>query len=361
MVRPRPRGRSFRWPSRAAARRVAGPMGKEISQTMGPNRSRVPALGRRSSWIAAAAFLGVAVAGWGSSLAVRAHQDGAPAVSFTLYRGEGNSGNIRLSSWGSGSAVPTTDNVLLGDAAIKVTTHGMFQGGRIDFKEPVDLGAALANPRTYIRLMTRFNSSSGSNVTGSFPGAPGGFGGEGGFSSTGSLANKAPFERMRFLAILSDGRQIELIRPLDMKPTDDPDAYMPVTFPLAALKKSAGGSLTSGKLKSLVICGDKYQQFQIGEIQVITDDSEIDVAPLEQIDAFADNDIPFQGDAEGGASTLKFTWDWDAADGIQEDAVGRSVNKVFKKAGKVVITLTVSDVDGLKKPQSAKLELDIAP
>ncbi|MFM7321744.1 MAG: PKD domain-containing protein [Armatimonadota bacterium] len=336
-------------------------MGKEISQTMGLNRSRVPARGRRSSWIATATFLGMVAVGAGSSLAVRANQDGAPAVSFTLYRGEGNSGNVRLSSWGSGSAVPTSDNVLLGDAAIKVTTHGMFQGGRIDFKEPVDLTAALANGRTYVRLMTRFNSSSGSNVTGSFPGAPGGFGGEGGFSSTGSLANKAPFERMRFLAILSDGRQIELIRPLDMKPTDDPDAYMPITFPVAALKKATGGTLASGKLKSLVICGDKYQQFQIGEIQVITDDSEIDVAPLEQIDAFADNDIPFQGDAEGGASTLKFTWDWDAADGTQEDAVGRSVNKVFKKAGKTVVTLTVSDVDGLKKPQSVKLELDVAP
>ena len=72
-------------------------------------------------------------------------QDGSQPVTFTLYRGEGDSGNIALSSWGSGKAEPTTENVLLGDAAIKVTTHGMYQGGRIDFKSPVDLAAAIAN------------------------------------------------------------------------------------------------------------------------------------------------------------------------------------------------------------------------
>lgn len=331
---------------------------------MRPNRSRVPSARLRSALLGVGLFVGFgafATTPWGRP--ARAVQE-LPPVSFTLYRGEGNSGNIRLASWGSGIAEATADNVLLGDAAIKVTTHGLYQGGRIDFREPVDLSAALANPRTYLRLMTRFNSSSGSNVAGggggSFPG--GSFPGGGGFDSTGSLASQAPFERMRFLAIMADGKQIELVRPLDMKPTEDPDAYLPITFPIQLLKKA--GVATSGngaRLKSLVICGDKYQQFQIGEIQVVTDDTEISVSPLDDMDAFINNDIPFQGDAEGGSSTLRFSWDWDARDGIQEDATGRSVTKVFTKAGKIVVTLTVSDVDGLKKPQSVKLELDVAP
>ena len=339
-----------------------------MRQAMGPNRSVFSAVGRGVSALGVVAVVGAGLLTSGSLSRARVAQDGVAPVTFTLYRGEGNSGNIRLSSWGSGVAEPTADNVLLGDAAIKVTTHGLYQGGRIEFKEPVDFGAAFSNPNTYVRLMVRFNESSGSNVTGGiggpggFGGAPGGFPGAG-FGSTGSLANKAPFERMRFLMVMSDGRKIELIRPLDMKPSDDPDAYLPVTFPLAAAIKSAGGA-PSGKgamLKSLVVCGDKYQQFQIGEIQVITDDTEISVAPLEEMDVFANNDVPFQGDAEGGASTLRFAWDWDAKDGIQEDAVGRSVNKVFTKAGKVVVTLVVTDVDGIKKPQNVKLELDVAP
>lgn len=298
-------------------------------------------------------------------------QDGSQPVTFTLYRGEGDSGNIALSSWGSGKAEPTTENVLLGDAAIKVTTHGMYQGGRIDFKSPVDLAAAIANGRTYLRMMARFNTSSGSNV-GGFPGGgnpgsgggfPGGNGGDGGgFSSTGSLANTAPFERMRFIAVMANGDRYELVRPLDMKPTEDPDAYLPVSLPIASIFKSAKKRISGdgAKLKSFVICGDKYQQFQIGEIQVVTDDTDISVNPLEDQIAFINNDVVFSGDAEAGDSNLKFSWDWDARDGIQEDTVGRSVTKVFTRAGKYVITLTVSDVDGLKKPQSVKQELDVA-
>jgi len=210
--------------------------------------------------------------------------------------------------------------------------------------------------------MARFNSSSGSNV-GGFPGGgnpgsgggfPGGNGGDGGFSSSGSLANTAPFERMRFIAIMANGDRYELVRPLDMKPTEDPDAYLPVSLPISSIFKSAKKRLSGdgAKLKSFVICGDKFQ--------VITDETDISVNPLEDQIAFINNDVVFSGDAEGGDSNLKFSWDWDARDGIQEDTVGRSVTKVFTKAGKFVITLTVTDVDGLKKSQSVKQELDVA-
>ena len=99
---------------------------------------------------------------------------------------------------------------------------------------------------------------------------------------------------------------------------------------------------------------------QIGEIQVITDDTEISVTPLEDQIAFINNDMVFSGDGEGGASTLHFSWDFDANDGIQEDARGRSVSHVFRKDGKFVITLTITDVDGLKKAQTVKQTLDVA-
>jgi hypothetical protein len=167
---------------------------------------------------------------------------------------------------------------------------------------------------------------------------------------------------MRFIAVMANGDRYELVRPLDMKPTEDPDAYLPVSLPIASIFKSAKKRISGdgAKLKSFVICGDKYQQFQIGEIQVVTDDTDISVNPLEDQIAFINNDVVFSGDAEAGDSNLKFSWDWDARDGIQEDTVGRSVTKVFTRAGKYVITLTVSDVDGLKKPQSVKQELDVA-
>ena len=317
---------------------------------MGPNRSRV-LTGRRSLLLLGAA-LALGAAGTLRAQPAAGQDQGAP-VTFTLYRGEGNGGNIRLASWGSGKAEPTTDNVLLGDAAIKVTTHGLYQGGRIEFKQPVDLGAALANTHTYLRMMVRFTQSSGSSGGSGFPGAS--FGG----SDNGS---QAPFDRMRFLLIMADGKQYELVRPLDMKTSEDPDAYMPITFPLAAVTKAAGNPLRGegAKIKSLVISGDKYNEFQIGEMQVITDETEISVTPLEDQIAFINNEMVFSGEAEGGASTLRFAWDWDLKDGIQEDAVGRSVLHTFKTTGKFVITLTITDVDGLKKPQTVKQELEVS-
>jgi hypothetical protein len=281
-------------------------------------------------------------------LAVSAAARQKDVVSFFLYRGENEAGSgMRLASWGSGKAEFSRDAVLNGDSSIRVTTHGLYQGARFDLKNPVDLSAAFQNKKTYLRLMVRFPGASGSAFD---------------FNSlqTNTVAT-SPFDRMRFLAIMGDGKQYELIRPVDMPPSEDVDAYVPLAFPLSALAKAAK-QVPSGegaKLKSLVIAGDKYAQFNVGEVSVITDDTEISPAPLDDQIAFINADLLFTGSAEGGASTLKFSWDWDDKDGIQEDATGRMANHTFKKAGKYTVTLTVSDIDGVKKSQSTRLELDV--
>lgn len=290
----------------------------------------------------------------GMAFAAALAQEGGAPVAFTLFRGEESS--VTLGSWGSGRAEASRgDNgkVLLGEYSIKVTTHGTYQGGRIDFTKPVDLTAALANPHTYLRLRASFNSTQ--EVVD--------------LSGFGQKKAAAPFERLRFVFVMADGSQYEVVRPLDIPPSEDPDSYIPITMPLAALKKSAKKILSGNgaRLSSLVICGDKYETFHIGEIDILTDNTDISVADLDDQIVFADNESAFVGDAEGGASTLKFSWDWDANDGIQEDDTGRSVKHVFpvrifkgnEPIHKTVVTLTVSDVDGIKKPQSKTLTLEI--
>jgi hypothetical protein len=300
-------------------------------------------------------FASAAVVG-GMALAALA-QEGAAPVTFPLFKGEENS--VKLGGWGSGRAEASKgDNgkVLIGDYSIKVTTHGTHQGGRIEFAKPIDLEKALANPRCYLRLKTSFSATQDVvDVTG-----------------FGQKKAAAPFERMRFLFIMADGSQYELIRPLDIAPSEDPDAYVPQNIPLATLAKAVKAAkkpLTGNgaKLASLVVTGDKYDTFYIGEMDVITDETEISVADLEDQIAFADNDMTFVGDAEGGASTLKFSWDWDASDGIQEDDTGRVAKHVFpaklfrgeEKLRKVTVTLTVTDVDGLKAPQRKSVALEV--
>lgn len=299
-------------------------------------------------------FTAAAIVG-GLALTAALAQEGVATVAFSLFKGEESS--VSLGSWGSGRAEQSKgDNgkVLVGDYSIKVTTHGTHQGGKISFAKPVDLSAALANPHCYLRMRTSFNTTQ--EVID--------------LSGFGEKKAAAGFERMRFVFLMADGSQYELVRPLDIAPTEDPDSYVPVHVPLAALKKAAKKSLSGNgaKLASLVVCGDKYEQFHIGEIDVLTDETEVSAADLEDQIAFSDNEMTFIADAEGGASTLKFSWDWDANDGIQEDDTGRTVKHVFpaslfrgnEQLHKVVVTLTVTDVDGLKKAVSKKLTMEVS-
>jgi len=72
--------------------------------------------------------------------------------------------------------------------------------------------------------------------------------------------------------------------------------------------------------------------------------------------------VEFRATAQGGISPLQYIWDFDQADGpTQEDATGPSVVHVFRRASNtvpgrpgelqpLVVTLTVKDLSGAKKP-----------
>jgi hypothetical protein len=296
-----------------------------------------------------------AVVGLAGGASAFARQEAA--VTIPLFRGElGGSANVELGSWGSGKAESSKDSVLIGDHSVKVTTEGYYQGARFDFANPIDLTPAFGNTHTYVRFQIKFigDNSSTSN-----------------FNDHTQEAGKqaaSPFTKMRFLVVMADGTSYELTRPVSVPPSEDPDAYTPIAFPLLAITKQlpAGKTLSGdgAKIKQLAIFGDRYAQFLIGEVGVITDETEITTAPLDFPTAFAKADTQFVANAEGGASTLHYSWDFDADDGIQEDAEGRVVTHVFPVSGKgsrtYKITLTVSDIDGIKKPAVETFDLDVS-
>lgn len=306
---------------------------------------------------AALACVGI-VAAVRPTSAAQAEGAAARPVTMNVFRGEAGSGtNIQLGSWGSGTAEASKEAVLVGTNAIKVTTAGMYQGGRLDFETPLDLTDALRNPNTFLRFQVRFTGQNA--VANNFDPT----------SLQTSARAASPFRKMRYLVVMADGSRYELVRPVELPPSEDPDAWVPLAFPIAAIAKQipAGKTLTgdAAKVKQLAIFGDRYAQFLIGEINVITDETEINVAPLDDIVAFALQPTVFVGNAEGGASTLKYSWDFDASDGIQEDAAGRTVYNIFQRSGGAgqktyKVTLTVSDVDGIKKPQSTTIDLNVS-
>jgi hypothetical protein len=280
-------------------------------------------------------------------------------LAIPIFRGDlGPDANVSVSGWGSGSGEASRDvPALVGTSAIKVTTMGMYQGVRLDFKRPVDLANAFRSNKTYMRFQVRFTGA-GASVSTFDPQ---------GFQPVTRAAS--PFQKMRFLLVMEDGTQYELVRPVEVPPSDDPDQWVPMAFPLNAITKQlpAGKTLTGAgaQLKQIAVFGDKYETFYIGEINVLVDETELSVAPLDDQIIFALQPITFVGSADGGASTVRFSWDFDSRDGIQEDAVGRTVTYAFPRSGqqsgqkKYTITLTISDVDGMKKPVSTTLEVEV--
>lgn len=437
---------------------------------------------RRYAAAAAASLTGLVVAA-ASSVVLAQGGRNEGLISMTLFAGE--TGDVTPASWGSGKAEVSSENVLIGTRSLKITTQGLYQGARLDFKRPIDLSRAFTNPSAYLRLQLHFvpgqtvqssgggqgngnpggsggypggsggsggrrGGSGGSGGSGGYPGSggrggrsggggaqgsggsggypgggrpggsgypggsggggggypgggrpgggggyPGGSGGSpggsggypgggggypgggggypgGGSAGFGGLGEGetvvSPFEKMRFLLIMADGTRYELTRPVSLPPTEDQTAYVPLAFPVAAALKKGSGSADASRpapagpgaqLAQLAIFGDKYQQFYLGEITLVTDDTEIAVEPLDEQTATINDALTFTGDAQGGASTLKYSWDFDANDGIQEDKVGQNVSYTYRKAGKYKVTLTVSDVDGLKKPATTTVELDV--
>jgi hypothetical protein len=62
---------------------------------------------------------------------------------------------ITLGSWGSGTIQEVTEVQFQGLKSLKLTSQGGFQGGRLDFKTPVDISGYAGQPNAYIEIWVR--------------------------------------------------------------------------------------------------------------------------------------------------------------------------------------------------------------
>src|SRR5262249_11468634 len=103
--------------------------------------------------------------------------------------------------------------------------------------------------------------------------------------------------------------------------------------------------------------------FFVGQITTVTDSDPISVEPLEEQVVAVNDRVEFVGNAEGGIAGLKYSWDFDKRDGVQEDAVGARVYHTYTKASPenepYVATLTVSDISGAKRPVSVETTVEV--
>jgi hypothetical protein len=331
------------------------------------------------------------------ALAATAPSGAAPAVQ--LYRGDPSSAaGIRLAGWGSGTVVDAQTETFAGARSLKVSVDGFYSGARLIFERPVDLTAQVNDPHGFLELIVQFlpgrikslagtfdalgdtggltggygaplggpggSRGSGPGFGGSGPGAPGGpgglggppgLGGPGGYGALGDpgtgQAVQPDTRQLRVSLIFEGGQATSMDYPVVSFPTPDPK-WVRVAIPLASFKIQK--RLQNYRLREIRIFGDSPDTFYIGEIRTMSDNDPISIDPMDEQVVAVNDLVEFIGTAEGGMSALKFSWDFNAADGIQEDAVGRRATHAYRKPspeGKpYVVTLTVTDLAKVKDP-----------
>lgn len=321
-----------------------------------------------------------------------------------------------LSSWGSGDIRETGEAVYIGSTSLQVVTQSFYQGGRILLQRPIALGAFATDPNAYLIFQVRLPGGTGSmyagmrgygmpgappgmfgpqmggpaagmrgagraggmvgapgvpgappssatgrrsgGVAGGMPGAPPGMPGYGYGAYRGGytppVTTTRVMRQMRVVVVTTDGKQYEAVAPFD-PPITDQEGWFPLGVALGAFK----GLSPNAQIREIRVFGDAYGVFYIGEIRIATDSTPISGDAGEEQIVAANDLVRLEARASAGITPLRFSWDFDARDGIQEDAVGRVVTTRYRRPGEYTVTLTVTDIFGLKKPFIATTRITV--
>lgn len=282
---------------------------------------------------------------------------------------------ISIRGWGSGTIGEADEVAYEGTRSIRVSTRNFFQGGVMSMTKPVDLGGAYGDKNNLLRFAIKIADltiTMGGGTTGEAAGAAGpgagvGGGGKGGgvpgggrpAGGTTTSAEAPTLKNLRFVFGTTDGKKSEIYVPINTNATGE-RGWIHVAIPLHAIN---GFADTNKVIESLAISGDATSTFYIGDIRVVNDSTPItgEMQPNQDRNLALGDEVEFRARGFGGASILKYSWDFDARDGIQNDADGQTIKRRFRKAGTYVVTLTISDVYGLKKPYQTKINVKVNP
>ncbi len=325
--------------------------------------------------------------------------------SLIIYAGNPMSATtMTVKAWGGGTAVDSTDGAYTkGGHGIRIETGGVYQGGQINFTQPVSLGNLKADKTRYLQFIlsvaasNKYSASgpiaasaastsyhyhlpSGSvqvaqaprpypgqpmpypGMPGQQPGVPGGYPGQpGGMpgnpnapaaapSDVTSSIPTLPIQNLHVVLKFASGAQVDMIRPV--RPGNGDSQWVAVSIPLAAIPVSDADA-ANAVLSAIFIGSDTAALLMIGEIRTVSNATPISAYAGEAQQVPTNTDVTFVATADGGVSALKFEWDFDHPDHFIDEAEGLSVVHHFSKAGTYKVTLRVSDVDGIKAAATA--------
>ncbi|HUV04617.1 MAG TPA: PKD domain-containing protein [Armatimonadota bacterium] len=291
----------------------------------------------------AATALVLGIAGTGASA-----QGLFAQAELVIYGGDASQGNLTLGNWGGGVCRESTKNTYAGSKSIEITPKGLYQGGRLDFTIPLDLATWFNSRDAYLQLVTRFREGQAPQDawTIGLTATP--------TSGTGTTGKQV--KRVHMMLNFDGGPATECQVDLNAFKMSE-GGWMTVSFPFTALKGKL--NLPAYRLRRLVITGDGAEPFYIGEIRVMRDTTPLQADAGEEKEAGRNYTIVFHASAQTGASAVKYYWDFDDQNGIQEEAIGDVVYHRYPKAGDFVVTLTVCDIFGLKTPATSTVKVRV--
>lgn len=296
--------------------------------------------------------------------------------------------NITLSPWGSGTIAETNEMALEGTTSIRVSSRNFFQGGIMQFGNPVNLAAATADKSNLFVITlqsqtanTTLGGGGGAGVAGGGLGVAGGGGGlasgggrggaggglagggagqtGGGQQTTGQQVTiDATLTKVRCIVTTTDGWKSEVY--IDMTSAlADAKGWKSVGVPLVGI---TGFERTNKIVKSIAFSGDTIGTFYVGQLKIVNDTTPLYVEPsIREANLALGDTLTLVGYGSGGSSQLRYTWDFDDKNGVDVDAEGQTVTRTFRKDGVYTITVTVHDQFGLKKPYSTTLKVTVNP
>lgn len=296
---------------------------------------------------------------------------------------------ITLRGWGSGLISETDEVANEGAFSLRISTRNYFQGGIMMFAKPVDLSGAFGNKNNLLNFLVRAPESATGNTIrlggGGGPGNTGGgggrtdgdggpaggggamgggamgggamgggaMGGGGGGGTTTQVTNK--LRNLRVIVSTTDGKKSEAYLAVPAGAATD---WRGVSIPLPSIK---GFDKTNRMVSSIAISGDATAVFYVSEVKVVEDTTPItgSLSPRDDMNLALGDEVTFTANGFGGASTLKYLWDFDG-DG-QTDAEGQVVKRKFRKAGEFVVKVTITDANGIKASRSETVKVKVNP
>jgi len=165
-------------------------------------------------------------------------------------------------------------------------------------------------------------------------------------------------QSIRVIVTTTDGKKSEAYIPVSTSGGGD-KGWKTAAIPLQAI---SGFDRTNKDVKEIAFAGDVTTTFYIGDLRVVNDTTPITGEPsVRELNLALGDYMNFSANGYGGSSILKYSWDFDDKDGIQEDVVGQNIKRQFRKPGTFTITLTISDEFGLKKPYTTTIIAKVNP